>query len=228
MYNSDNFHPNLELYPKHIALIPDGGRRWAEMHGYTNQEAYIISTKLITQIIDFVFSQGADYFSVFLASTSNFKRTSTEIDDFCSAEWNYINNVFLPYAINNKVKVKIVGTYNTNMVPFIKFITEIESKTKDGKKIVNFCFNYNSLDEIDMALKQSYKIGDSFVNHLQIPYPVDILIRTGNANVLSGFLLPQIAMARIFFCEKLFNDFTIEDLNAIVNTYQEYELKYGE
>ena len=228
MYNSDNFHPDLKIYPKHIALIPDGGRRWAKIHGCTNQEAYCISTQLITKIIDFVFSQGADCFSVFLASTLNFKRTSSEINDFCSIEWSYINNYFLPYAVKNKVKVKIVGTNNSNMVPFLKFITNIEDKTKDGKKTVNFCFNYNSLDEIDIASKKAYKKGDSFINYLQISYPVDILIRTGNANVLSGFLLPQIAMARIFFCEMLFNDFTIEDLDDIVNSYLENELKYGE
>lgn len=228
MFNSDSFHPNLEFYPKHIALIPDGGRRWAEIHGYTNQEAYAISTQLITQMIDFVFLQGTDCFSVFLASTSNFKRTSTEIEDFCSATWNYINNTFLPYAIKNQIRVKIVGTNNINMKPFIKFITDIEAKTKDGMKTVYFCFNYNSFDEIDMAAKQACKTGDSFINHLQIPHPVDILIRTGNANVLSGFLLPQIAAARIFFYEKLFNDFTMGDLNAIINAYLEYELKYGE
>lgn len=228
MYNSENFHPNLQSYPKHIALIPDGGRRWAKIHGCTNQEAYDISTQLITQIIDYTFFHGSDYFSVYLASTSNFKRTSNEINDFCSAEWNYINNVFLPYAVKNKIKVKIVGTNNSNMKPFIKYITDIEDKTKDGKKTVNFCFNYNSLDEIEMASKQSCKTGDSFINHLQIPHPVDILIRTGDANVLSGFLLPQIATARIFFYEKLFNDFTLEDVKTIINKYLRYELKYGE
>lgn len=228
MYSSDNFHPTLGTYPQHIALIPDGGRRWAKIHGCTNKEAYSLSMKSITQIIEFAFSHGVLYFSVFFSSTSNFKRTPQEICDFCSVEWDYLRHTFLPFAITNKIKVRIIGSNNANMDPFLDAIKQIEKKTEAGTQTVFFCFNYNSLDEIDAAIKHASKTGISFVNYLQIPHPVDILIRTGNANVLSCFLLPQIASARIFFLEKLFNDFSIDDLKQIIDSYLGYELKYGE
>ncbi|MBO4996996.1 MAG: undecaprenyl diphosphate synthase family protein [Lachnospira sp.] len=228
MYNNNNFHPNVKSFPEHIALIPDGGRRWAKKNNKTNLEAYYVSMCSIVKMIDYSFAQGTKYFSVYLASTLNFKRSDKEVNDFCTAEWEFLNNIFLPYAIENDIKIKIVSADDINIKPFLKYITIIESKTANGKKTVYFCFNYSSFNEIEIAVDKANKTGESFVNYLEIPYPVDILIRTGNANVLSGFLLPQIAMARIFFSPKLFNDFTIDDFKHVVNDYIRYELKYGE
>ncbi len=228
MYNTGNFHPQLISYPKHIALIPDGGRRWAKKNCCSIKDSYSVSMSLITKIINFVFEQGADCFSVFFASTFNFKRTTKEINDFCSAEWNYLNTDFLDYALRNNVKIKIVATKDENMKQFSMDALNLETKTQNGIKTVYFCFNYNSFDEIEFASKQVYIENDSFLNHLQVPHPVDILIRTGDANVLSNFLLPQIAFARIFFLKKLFNDFTIDDLKRVIDSYLSLELKYGE
>lgn len=61
-----------------------------------------------------------------------------------------------------------------------------------------------------------------------LPYPADILIRTGGAQTLSGFMLPQIAFARLFFLDKLFNDLTVKETLDLIKMYQKYELKYGE
>lgn len=65
-------------------------------------------------------------------------------------------------------------------------------------------------------------------NYLEIPHPVDILIRTGGAQTLSGFMLPQLAFARLFFLNKLFNDLTVQEVKDIVGVYRECGLKYGE
>ena len=228
MYDSSNFYPNLVKFPEHIAVIPDGGRRWAKKNNCSYKDSYSISMNLITKIIDYIFQRGAKYFSVYFASTFNFKRTHKEIDDFCTIEWEYLCTTFLEYALKNDINIKIIGTDDINMKPFKKTAIDLESKTRSGIKTVYFCFNYNSFDEIEYACKQVRDNNDSFINHLQVPHPIDILIRTGDANVLSGFLLPQIAFARIYFFKKLFNEFTIDDLRDVVNSYLDFELKYGE
>lgn len=228
MYTNDTFHPTLINFPEHIALIPDGGRRWAKKNGCTYYASYLHSAELILQLIDYTFIHGSKYFSIYCASTSNFKRSSSEIHDFCTVEWAFLDDTFLPYALKNNIKIKIVGTNNDNLSPYKYNIDHLETLTANGSKTVFFCFNYNSLDEIDTALNQSHTTIGSFVNYLQIPHPVDILIRTGDANVLSGFLLPQISSARIFFIKNLFNDFSLEDFKSIINEYLNYELKYGD
>ena len=43
MYTNFNFHPKANTPPQHVAIIPDGGRRWARQHGMSYKEAYLIS-----------------------------------------------------------------------------------------------------------------------------------------------------------------------------------------
>ena len=129
MYTSDNFHPNLINFPEHIALIPDGGRRWARKNGCTYFEAYIYSMHIILQLIDYALEHGSKYYSVYFASTSNFKRSISEIHDFCTAEWNFLNDIFFPYALNHNIKIKIIGTDNDILKPYKSNIQKIEERT---------------------------------------------------------------------------------------------------
>ena len=60
-----------------------------------------------------------------------------------------------------------------------------------------------------------------------IPDP-DILIRTGNTNRLSNFLLWQIAYTEIFFEKKLWPDFNEKDLNKIIKKYKSIKRNFGQ
>jgi len=227
-YNTDDYHPYLDKYPKHIAIVPDGGRRWAKEHGCTNYDAYLKSVELISQIVLRVFAREAEIVTLFFASTSNFKRSSQEVEDFCSASWDFIKGKLLQLALTNNFKIRIIRTDNQNFERFRADALRIEKLTNGGKKTCNICFNYNSLDEIQKAAELAAQKGGHFLSFMQIPEPVDVLIRAGGANVLSNFLLPQLAAARLYFVDKLFNDLTLEDFDNYINHYTNTVLKYGE
>lgn len=228
MFNTEEYHPFLDKYPKHIAIVPDGGRRWAKEHGCTNYEAYLKSVELISQIIVRVFEKGTEVVTLFFASTANFKRSTQEVQDFCSASWDYINGALLQLAQTKNFRIRIIRTDNQNFVRFAEDAKRIETLTNEGNKTCNICFNYSSLDEIQNATELAAQKGGLFLSYLQIPIPVDILIRTGGANVLSNFLLPQLSAARLYFVDKLFNDLSLEDVDIIINQYTNTVLKYGE
>ena len=59
-----------------------------------------------------------------------------------------------------------------------------------------------------------------------IPDP-DILIRTGNTQRLSNFLLWQLAYSEIFFEKKLWPDFSEKDYNIILNKFKKIKRNYG-
>ena len=59
-----------------------------------------------------------------------------------------------------------------------------------------------------------------------IPDP-DILIRTGNTNRLSNFLLWQLAYSEIFFEKKLWPDFSEKDYNKIIKKYKKIKRNFG-
>ena len=59
-----------------------------------------------------------------------------------------------------------------------------------------------------------------------IPDP-EILIRTGNTNRLSNFLLWQINYTEIFFIKKLWPDFNKNDFNKILNKFNKIKRNFG-
>lgn len=229
MYTNDNFHSCSLPIPYHIAVIPDGGRRWAKEHNVSYKEAYKISAKKIRVLLEELYRYGIQCISLYLSSTLNFSRSEYEVKSFCEATWEGIINEILPFAINNNISIRIIGKDDRNFKKFKSKVEYVEQQTlfKDAG-LLFICFNYNSLDEIEESFIKKGSEKKPFVNYLDIGYPVDILIRTGGAQTLSGFLLPQIAFARLFFLDKLFNDITISDIREILSTYKQYTLKYGE
>ena len=59
-----------------------------------------------------------------------------------------------------------------------------------------------------------------------IPNP-DLLIRTGNTNRLSNFLLWQLAYTEIFFEKKLWPDFNPKDYTKILNKFRILKRNFG-
>ena len=59
-----------------------------------------------------------------------------------------------------------------------------------------------------------------------IPDP-DLLIRTGNTQRLSNFLLWQLSYSEIFFEKKLWPDFKANDFIKIINNFKKIKRNFG-
>jgi len=104
---------------------------------------------------------------------------------------------------------------------------------RNTKLQINLALNYGSKKELVYAfnkLKKKKKISeDDIKNSLftkNMPDP-EILIRTGNTQRLSNFLLWQVAYTEIFFEKKLWPDFKNEDLNKIINRFYNIKRNFG-
>ena len=100
---------------------------------------------------------------------------------------------------------------------------------------INIALNYGSRQELINAFKKInyYKkriITEKLIsNNLytkNIPDP-EILIRTGNTNRLSNFLLWQMNYTEIFFIKKLWPDFNKNDFNKIINKFNQIKRNFG-
>ena len=68
---------------------------------------------------------------------------------------------------------------------------------------------------------------DRFYRFLQVTTPVDLIIRPGGTQLLSNFLPLQSGFARLFFSDKLFNDFTLEDLQCVLDDFAGLDRRFG-
>ena len=97
--------------------------------------------------------------------------------------------------------------------------------------MVNLAINYGSKNEILNAARKSksnlnIKNIEKNLYTKNMPNP-DILIRTGGHQRLSNFMLWQIAYTELFFSNKLWPDFSANDLLKIIQKFKKSKRNFG-
>ncbi len=151
----------------------------------------------------------------------------------------YVFHISFSNTFRNNINRVIV---NCRVSIFRIVSTSIFKLTKENKGMcVNIAVNYGGRDEITRAARQiaanclDHKINPDEINdelfsmHLDtagFPDP-ELLIRTSGEMRLSNFMLWQCAYSELYFSEKLWPDYKIEDLLAAVDWFQNRKRRFG-
>ncbi len=222
------------ISPEHVAIIMDGNGRWGLKKSKTRNHGHMQGIKTVEKIIHASIKKKIKYLTLYTFSTENWKRPKKEINFLFKILESYIDKE-LNNLINKKIKIKILG--NIKKIPFklLKKLKKTEELTKKSSNLqINVALNYGSRQEILQALKKikkkNIKITEkSIIQNLyteNIPDP-DLLIRTGNTNRLSNFLLWQLQYSEIFFEKKLWPDFNEIDFYRILEKYNKIKRNFG-
>ena len=222
------------IEPKHVAIIMDGNGRWGLKKNKTRNYGHLRGIKTVEKIVQEALKKRLKFLTLFTFSTENWKRPKTEINFLFKLLENYIGKE-LKNLIKQNIKIKIIG--NLNKVPsnLKKKLKKVEILTKKNFKLqINVALNYGSRQEIVSTLKKLNKkktlINEKTISQnlytKNIPDP-DILIRTGNTNRLSNFLLWQLQYSEIFFEKKLWPDFNQRDFYKILEKYNKIKRNFG-
>jgi undecaprenyl diphosphate synthase len=88
----------------------------------------------------------------------------------------------------------------------------------------------NIANDVKVGKLHESDINDNLVNSYlsthKMPHP-ELLIRTSGEKRISNFLLWEIAYSELYFSEKLWPDFTEEDLYQAILDYQQRERRFG-
>lgn len=228
MYNFINFHPKGNNNPTHIGIIPDGTRRWAKINCFELYNAYEMAMYKLKELVELFISENIEVISLYFSSEQNFKRNLSEIEAFCRAETYFIEKL-LPKLVREKnIKVVVVGHIEEVPSYLKKSLQKISKVSESNSKFqLNLLVNYNPFEELQFALKKSDNVED-FLNHLVVKEPLDLVIRTSDANLLSNFLLLQSGYARFYNINKLFNETRVNDFQQIINEFRLLNRRYGE
>ena len=220
--------------PKHVAIIMDGNGRWGIKKKKTRNYGHKKGIETVEKIISAAIQKKIKYLTLFVFSTENWRRPLEEVNYLFS-----LLNSFIDKEINNilkkKIKIKVIGDIKPFPNQLKKKIKKVEKVTYLNNKIqINMALNYGSRQEIIHSLKKIKK------NHLQInekninknlytsgiPDP-EILIRTGNTNRISNFLIWQSIYTEIFFEKKMWPDFTKNDFFKIIKKFNKIDRNFG-
>tara|TARA_B110000967_G_scaffold178526_1_gene193395 strand:- start:2564 stop:3238 length:675 start_codon:yes stop_codon:yes gene_type:complete len=217
----------------HIAFIMDGNGRWGLKKNKNRNYGHLEGVKTVQKIVEASVFFKVPIISFYVFSTENWKRPKSEINYLFS-----LIKVFFKKEINNlvrkEIKINILGRTADLSKEIKKTLKSVVNKTKKNKKlIVNLAVNYGSKNEIIDSVKKlnskSKKINELNISrnlYLDLPSP-DILIRTGGQKRLSNFMLWQLAYTEIFFLDKLWPDFSKNDLKNIIKKYFKIKRNFG-
>ena len=217
----------------HVAIIMDGNGRWGLKNKNSRNAGHKAGLNSVEEIIKVSIKNKIKFLTLYAFSTENWKRPKKEI--------NYLFKLLESFLISriddlNKqnIRLKIIGVKNFT-IKLNKLLTLAEKKTLNNDKLqINLALNYGSKFELINAFKElkknKEKINEkNFIKYLQttdIPDP-DLLIRTGNTNRLSNFLLWQLAYSEIFFEKKLWPEFNGNDYNRIIKKFRNIKRNFG-
>ena len=218
----------------HVAIIMDGNGRWGIKKKKSRNYGHKAGLNTVEKIIKSSIKNNINYLTLYAFSTENWKRPKKEINflfnllkDFLNKKTNQLNK--------NGIKFKMIGSKKMLSKDLIKILLNSEKITKNNKNLqINLALNYGSKSELINAIniinKKKININEFNINKFlythDIPDP-DLIIRTGNTNRLSNFMLWQLAYSEIFFEKKLWPDFTTEDYNKILNRFKKTKRNFG-
>ena len=96
----------IENCPKHIAIIMDGNRRWANKNGLTTKEGHKKGADNLQTIARYCNKIGVKYLTVYAFSTENWRRTEEEIGALMLLLRNYLKN-FSKRADTQNIKINV-------------------------------------------------------------------------------------------------------------------------
>jgi undecaprenyl diphosphate synthase len=220
--------------PRHIALIPDGNRRWAEEKGLKPWEGHAQGMDKFREFLDWCYDMGVEKVTAYSLSKENFeKRSKEEIDFLFKAYEEKLRELLTSKDfIERGIRIKFIGKKDNLPKGMKDLIAELERESADfTKRRVNLCINYSGRQELLDAAKSISESGEefnkeNFEKNLLIRDEPDLLIRTAEKRI-SNYLLWQLAYSEIHFSPKLFPDFTKDDLLEAIAQYDKTERRYG-
>ncbi len=219
---------------KHVAIIMDGNGRWGIKYKKSRNLGHRAGLKTVEKIIKSTIKNKIKHLTLYAFSTENWKRPKSEINFLFTLLDTFIDQKIDEFNKQN-IKLKIIGNINILNNKLKKKLKRSENITKKNNRLqVNLALNYGSKSELINAFKQIKKNKQNINSKnieknlytSSIPDP-DILIRTGNTNRLSNFLLWQMAYSEIFFEKKLWPDFNENDYNKILKKFKKIKRNYG-
>ena len=229
------------VLPEHIGIIMDGNGRWAKKRGLPRSAGHTAGAKNFRTITRYCSDIGVKYLTVYAFSTENWKRPNDEVSALMRLFKQYLEEALSDFK-DDSIVVRFIGdttAFSDDLQDLIRR-TQEESAHRTGM-VLNIAMNYGSRDEMVMATKaiaQKVKNGEISVDditaqtissHLYTagqPDP-DLVIRPSGEYRISNFLLWQSAYTEFIILDKLWPDFSKEDLDMAIVEFNNRNRRFG-
>jgi len=229
--------------PVHVAVIPDGNRRWARKHCFEPWIGHANGVKRFEETADAFFRRGIPYFTFWAASTDNLlKRNKKEVVYLVGLMKKQLS-ARIKSVEKDKIRFLIFGQGQSiiNDSDLDALISKLEKKTERyAERNLTILFGYDGFDEMTAAVNKIINSRPSIINYETIKNvlwtcslpPVDLVIRTGEplsnwAHLSAGFMMWLTGNSKIYSPQVLWPDFTEKELDETLKEYAKEKRRFG-
>lgn len=232
---------DLRRLPRHVAIIMDGNGRWAQLRGQPRPLGHKQGSESVRQVVRASRRLGIGALTLYAFSEQNWTRPLGEVDalmellrDFLLSERDEM--------VRNGIRLEAIGRIERLPSGVASVLREVGEATAAGRDMVlTLALSYGGREEIADAAREiarrveSGALGAGEVNEelfeTFLPSmrsgPVDLLIRTGGEIRISNFLLWAAAYAELYFAERLWPEYAVEDLYEAIAAFQARDRRFG-
>ncbi|MFE5736200.1 polyprenyl diphosphate synthase [Streptomyces celluloflavus] len=229
---------NAPSIPRHLGIILDGNRRWARRHGLpTIRDGHCAGFGKIPDVLTWCEELGIEIVTLWMLSDDNIaRRSAAELQDLYAIDEDVISKLITA----GRWRLHHIG--RTDLLPgrLVALLHAADLATRDNEgMLVNLALAYGGRSDILTALQSVLRDAQADrsvqVTEEQIarrlstagqPDP-DLVIRPSGELRTSGFLLWQAALTELYFCDRLWPDFTRADLLDAVRAYGRRQRRFG-
>ncbi len=225
---------------KHLAIIPDGNRRWATARLLFPWKGHEEGVKRFWEVAKACVDLNITYLTLWAGSSSNLqKRTKKEVSVLFSLMKTELNNPdLLKQFKDTETRFTVVGEWEEfcEDQTLIESVRDFENSTKDFSRLhLTILFGYDGQREMLSAISKLKDSGEEVSDENlrknlwlgNLP-DVDLVIRTGGEPHWSaGFMMWLTANSQFYFTETLWPDFRTDKLKTAIESFESRQRRLG-
>jgi undecaprenyl diphosphate synthase len=217
----------------HVAIIMDGNGRWAIERGLARSAGHRAGAEAVRRVIEAAPAEGVDLLTLYAFSSDNWKRPRGEVDALMTLFRRFLAEETARCA-ESGVRLNVIGRRDRLGPTLVGLVEAAEDATARCERVrVRLAIDYSSREAIARAScahcpQENFRQRLTAAIHADSTVEdVDLLIRTGREKRLSDFLLFEAAYAELHFSNRLWPDFTGDDLRAAVGDFRGRDRRFG-
>jgi undecaprenyl diphosphate synthase len=217
----------------HVAIIMDGNGRWATERGLPRVAGHRAGADAVRRAIEAAPDEGIDLLTLYAFSSDNWNRPRPEVDALMTLFHRFLLEE-TAHCVESGVHLNIIGRRDRLSPTLVRLVEAAETATAHCDRVrVRLAIDYSSRDAIARAScahcpEENFRQRLTSAIHADTTIEdVDLLIRTGREKRLSDFLLFEAAYAELHFSDKLWPDFSGDDLRAAVADFRSRDRRFG-
>jgi undecaprenyl diphosphate synthase len=215
----------------HVAIIMDGNGRWATERGLPRSAGHRAGAEAVRRTTEAAPDAGIDLLTLYAFSSDNWKRPQSEVETLMRLFHRFLS-AETARCVEAGVRLNIIGRRDRLLPSLVRLIESSEKATSHCTRLrLRLAIDYSSrhsLAAVSEAANQSFRERLARTIHADAPIEdVDLLIRTGRERRLSDFMLFEAAYAELHFTDRLWPDFTGDDLQRAVDDFRSRQRRFG-